>query len=120
MQLLFACNLVRHDQERAVALAGADERKPEPGIAGGRLDNGAAGREPAVSFRRLDHRARRPVFERARGVCALELEKEAAEPAVDARDFDQRRVADEIEDRVHGPPLRSRSGRWTQYGATSR
>ena len=102
MQHLLARHLVRHDQQRAIALASADQRKAEPGIAGGRLDDGAAGLEPPVGFRRLDHGARRPVLDRARGVRAFELEKEPARPAIDARHLDERRLADEIEDRGHG------------------
>src|SRR5262249_54474500 len=88
-------------EQRAVALAAADQRKPEPGIAGGGLDDGAAGLEAAVGLRRLDHGARRPVLERARRVCALGLEKQPAGGTIDARDRDERRVAAEIEHRCH-------------------
>ena len=65
MEHLFRAHLVRHHKERAVALASTDQREAEPGIARGRLDNGAAGLEPAVGLRRLDHGARRSVFQRA-------------------------------------------------------
>ena len=102
VQHLLARHLVGHDQQRAIALAAADQREPEPGIAGGRLDDGAAGLEPAVRLGRLDHGARRTVLERAGGVGAFELEEQPAGPRVDARHLDERRVADEVEDRGHG------------------
>ena len=107
VQHLLARHLVGHHQQRAIALAPADQREAEPGIAGGRLDDGAAGLEPAVGFRRLDHGARRPVLDRARRVRAFELEKQPAGPALDARHLHERRVADEIEDRSHGGHHRS-------------
>ena len=102
VQHLLPRHLVGNDQQRAVALAAADQRESEPGIAGGGLDDGAAGLEAPVGLRRLDHGARRPVLERARGVRALELEKQPAGAAINARDLDERRVADEIEHRCHG------------------
>ena len=101
VQHLLARHLVRHHEQGAVAFARADEGKAEPGIAGGRLDNGAAGLELSLGFRRLDHGARRPVLDRARGVGAFELEKQPARAAIDARDLDERRFADEVEDRSH-------------------
>ena len=103
VQHLLARHLVGNDQQRAVALASADQRETEPGIAGGGFDDGAAGLEPAVGLRRLDHGARRPVLERARRVCAFELEKQPARATIDARHLDERRVADEVEDRGHAP-----------------
>src|SRR5207247_1087034 len=87
---------------RRISGPAADQRESEPGIAGGGLDDGAAGLEAPVGLRRLDHGARRPVLERARGVRALELEKQPAGAAINARDLDERRVADEIEHRCHG------------------
>ena len=59
VQDFLARHLVRHDQHDAIALARSDERKAKAGIAGGRLDHGAAVLEPAVSLRGLDHGARR-------------------------------------------------------------
>ena len=104
MQHLLARHLVGHHQERAIALAPADQSKAEPGIARGRLHDGAAGRQPAVGFGRLDHGARRPILERARRIGAFELEKQAAEPAIDAGHLDQGRFADEVENRCHMNP----------------
>ena len=66
VQHLLARHLVRHDQQRAIALAAADQRETEPGIAGGRLDDGAAGLEPPVGLRRLDHGARRAISRASR------------------------------------------------------
>src|SRR5262249_21166975 len=99
---LLARHLVGNDEQRSVALAAAHQRQAEPGIPGGGFDDGAAGLEPSVRFRRLDHGARRTVLERARGVRALELEKKPTWATVDARHLDERRVADEIKDRCHG------------------
>ena len=47
---LFARHLVGHDEHDAIALRDADLRKAEAGIAGGRLDDGAAGLQPAVAL----------------------------------------------------------------------
>jgi hypothetical protein len=102
MQHLLARHLVRHHQHRAVAFAAAHQCEAEPGIAGGGLDDGAAGLKPPVGLRRLDHRPRRPVLERAGGVGAFELEEQPADAAVDARHLHQRSIADQIEDGGHG------------------
>ena len=91
VQDLLARHLVGHDQQRAVALCAADQREPEAGVAGRRLDDGAAGLEAAVGLRRLDHRARRPVLDRAGRIGAFELEEQPAGPAIEARDLDERR-----------------------------
>ena len=64
VQHLLPRHLVRHHEQRAVALAGADQCETEAGIAGGRLDDCAAGPQPPLSFRRLDHAARRSVLQR--------------------------------------------------------
>ena len=101
VQHLLARHLVGHDEQRAIALAAADQGETEPGIAGGGFDDGAAGLEAPVGLRRLDHGARRAVLDRAGRIRALELEKQPARTTVDARDLDERRVADEIEHRGH-------------------
>ena len=49
---LLARHLVGHDEHDAVALGDADLGKAEAGIAGGRLDDGAARRQAARSARR--------------------------------------------------------------------
>jgi hypothetical protein len=102
MQHLLACHLVRHHQQRAITLAGADQSETEPGIACGRFDDGAARLQPPFGLGRFDHGSRRPVLERARRIGAFKLEKEPARAAVDARHLDERCFADEVEDRGHG------------------
>src|SRR6516162_2615740 len=102
MQYLLARHLVGHDKERAITLASADEREAEARIAGGRLDDRAAGPEPAVGFGCLDHGARRPVLQGPGRIEAFKLEEEPSWSAVETRHFHERRLADEIEDRGHG------------------
>ena len=89
-----------HDEQCAIALAAAHQSEPEPGIAGRRLDDCTPGltdhRPPPPR-----HRARGPVLERAGRVRALEFEKQPTGAAIDAGDLDERRIADEVEDRCH-------------------
>src|SRR5882672_11630672 len=101
MQHLFTRHLVGDNQQRAITLAAADQRKAEPGIAGCRLDDRAAGLEMSVSLRGLDHGPCRPILDRAGRVCTFEFEKQAARSAVDPRHFHERRVANQVEDGGH-------------------
>jgi hypothetical protein len=59
---------------------------------------GAAGSEAAVAFGGLDHRQADAVLDRAAGVLRFELQEQRARPGVEARDLDQRRVADQFQD----------------------
>ena len=81
----------------AVALRDADLRQAEAGIAGGRLDDGAAGRQPAVALGGLDHRQRDAVLDRAAGILAFELEEQPAGAGVELGELDDRRLADQVE-----------------------
>ena len=102
MQDLLARHLVGNDQDGAIAFLRADEGETKAGIARGRLNDGAAGFQPAVGFRGFDHRARRAILDRARRICAFELEKQLAGAGIEPRDRDERRFADEVDDACHG------------------
>ena len=80
---LLAAHLVGHDEQRAVALERADEREREAGVAGGGLDDRAAGRQPPVALGGLDHRQRDAVLDRAARVLALELDEQLAGAGVE-------------------------------------
>ena len=94
---LLARHLVGHDQHDAVALRDADLREAEPGVAGGRLDDRAALLQPAVLLGVGDHRQRDAVLDRAARILALELHEQAAFSRVELRQFDDRRLADQVQ-----------------------
>ena len=54
-----ARHLVGHHQHKAIAFEDADLGEPEPGIARSSFHDHAAGLQPPVLFRRLDHGQRR-------------------------------------------------------------
>ena len=95
---LFAAHLVGHDEDDAVALRDADLGETKPGVAGGRLDDGAARREAPVALGVGDHRQRDAILDRAAGVLALELDEQPAFAGVELGELNHRRLADEIED----------------------
>ena len=64
-------------------------------ITRGRFDDRSAGLERAISFRRLHHRERDPIFDRASRILIFQLQKKVAWPGVDPSYFDERSVADE-------------------------
>jgi hypothetical protein len=70
---LLLAHLVRHHEDAAIALDRRADREADAGVAGGRLDDRAAGPELALAFGRLDHRQPDPVLHRAAGVQVLEL-----------------------------------------------
>ena len=115
---LFLAHLVGHDDDQAVALLSGDQGEAEAGVAGGRLDDGAAGLEHAVVLGRLDHRQADAVLDRAARVLQLELGEQPAGPGIELGEFDHRRVADHFEDVAgnhrgtnhHGTPAESRAG----------
>ena len=98
VQDLLARHLVGHDEDGAVALARGDQGKPDAGVAGGRLDDRAALLQAPVRLGGVDHSARRPVLDRAARVCRFELQEQPARAQVEARDLDERRLANEVED----------------------
>ncbi len=104
--LLLGRLLVGHHEDAAVALQGGRDRQAVPGVAGRRLDDRAARLEEPRPLGRLDHRQPDAVLDRAAGVEHLELGQDErqsigrAEVADEPGDPDERRAADQIEDRV--------------------
>ncbi|MDT4863759.1 hypothetical protein FQZ97_984800 [compost metagenome] len=94
---LLGGHLVRHHQHHPVALGTADQGQAEAGVAGGRLDDGAAGLEAAVALGAVDHRQADAVLDRAAGILRLELEEQRAGAGIEAGDAHQRGVADQFE-----------------------
>src|SRR2546430_13944271 len=96
--------VLRHDARQRVALELGDEREGDTRVAARRLEQPPAGLERTARLGRLDHRLGDTILDRARRVLALELRVEAdALPGRDARQLDERRVADEREQRGRGP-----------------
>ena len=89
--------LGHHARER-VALELRDHRERDAGVAARRLEQRAPGLELAGGLGRLDHRHRDAVLDRAGRVCALELRVDLdARLRCEARELDERRVADQVE-----------------------
>ena len=65
--------VVRHDQDHAIALDGRRHGQRDAGIAGGGLDQGVAGTDLAARLGSGDHRDRRPILDRAGRIIAFEL-----------------------------------------------
>ena len=84
-----------------------DHRQADAGVAGGRLDDRAAGLELAGGLRGLDHPGRDAVLHRAAGVEVLHLGQHERAVGAAVREVegpvepDQRGVADQVEERVH-------------------
>ncbi|MNF60755.1 hypothetical protein D3C84_423770 [compost metagenome] len=118
VQHLLGGHLVRHHQHHPVALGPPHQGQAQAGIAGGGLDYGAAGLEPAVALGAVDHGDADAVLDGAAGVLAFELEKERAGAGVETGNPHQRGVADQVEycgtdifDVVHGvTSLRDQGG----------
>ena len=89
--------LGQHAGER-VALQLRDERERDAGVAARRLEQAPTGLELAGRLGRFDHRLRDAVFDRAGGILCLELREDADRPGREARELDERSVADEVED----------------------
>jgi hypothetical protein len=96
VQDFFPRHLVRHDQDQLVALQRRHLGEAQAGIAGRRLDDGAAGLEPAVLLGRSDHRAGDAVLDRAARVLVFQLQEQAAKAGVEVPDLNHRGVADQL------------------------
>ena len=70
---LLAAHLVGHDEDAAIALDGGGDRQADAGVAGGRLDDGAARAQAAVAFGGLDHADADAILDRAARVEVFEL-----------------------------------------------
>ena len=91
--------VVRDHDGQAVPLAARDHRERDPRVAGGRLEDRPARFELARCLGGLDHRLRDPVLRRAGRVLSLELGPQAhAGLRGRAREPDERRLADRVED----------------------
>ena len=91
-------HLVGNDEDDAITLRAGDEGEAEAGVARGRLDDRAAGLQLPIALRRLDHRERDAVLDRAGRILVLQLHEKLARTGIHPRDLDQRRVADERKD----------------------
>ena len=86
------------DEDHLVALDRSGERKPDAGVARGRLDDRPARPQLPGALGLVDHRERDPVLVRAARVQVLELrEQGGAELGADLLEPDDRRVADQVE-----------------------
>ena len=97
MEDLLLGHLVGDDQDQAIALLRGDEGEAEARIARGRLHQRAAGLQASIALRRLDHRQRDAVLDRAAGILVLQLQEQAAGAGIEAGDLDQGRVADHLQ-----------------------
>ena len=96
----------RHGQDQAVAACSGDEGEPDSGVARGGFDQRRARLDLAFAFQRQDHVDADSVLDAGNRVEELELQRKVGGDALlgaDARDADQRRVADCLGDAVVDP-----------------
>ena len=99
--LLFLALGFRDHDQRAVAARAGDDRKADPGIAGGAFHHEAAGLEVAALLGLQDHPFAGAVLHRLAGIHELGLaENGAAGRFGSALQLDERRVADRFDDVV--------------------
>src|SRR5690606_31732750 len=92
-------DLVRADEDALVSTLLGHDRQPHPGVAGRRLDDGAARLEQAALLGVLDHLDRDAVLGAAARVQVLDLGQHHAGALRDHRiQLDQGRIADELTD----------------------
>ena len=92
-------DVLRHHDLQPVALARADHRQRDAGVAGGGFEDRLARADRALLLGVLDQRARDPVLDRSGRVARLELRPDAhAGLGRQARQLDQRRVPDRLHD----------------------
>ncbi len=97
-------HLVGHHRHDAVALQPRGDGQAGAGVAGGGLHDRAAGAQPAVALGGLDQGHGDAVLDRPAGVEHLELGHQLrAQACADARQPDQRGIADGVQDRVPDP-----------------
>jgi hypothetical protein len=98
--LLLALGVGHHD-DRAIAQRVADQGQTDAGVAGRALDDGAARLQPAGGDRVLDDGQRRAILDRSAGIEEFGLAQDlAAGRGRGARQTDERRVADGIDEAV--------------------
>ena len=99
--LLFLALRLRNDDQRAIAARIGDERQADAGVAGGRLDDQAAGAQFAALFRLQDHLPAGAILHRAAGVHEFGLAEDRASGRLGgALQLDERRMADGFDDAV--------------------
>ena len=92
-------HVVGHDDLQRIALAAADHRQADAGVAGGRLEDRLPGADEAVLLGVLDQRARDAVLHRTGRVHRLHLRPDAhARFRAQTLELDERRVADRLHD----------------------
>src|SRR6185436_10884328 len=92
-------DVVRHHDLQRVALALADHRERDAGVAGCRLEDRLAGSDRPLLLGVLDQRARDAVLDGAGGITRLELRPDAhARLRREPLQLDERRVADRLHD----------------------
>ena len=100
-------HVVGHDDLQRVALAAADHREADAGVAGRRLEDRLAGLDEALLLGALDERARDAVLDGARRVVGLHLRPDAhARLGAQTLELDERRVADRLHDVAVTTPAR--------------
>src|SRR6476646_11599975 len=92
-----ARHFVRHDEDELVALKNADLRQAQTGVPGSGFNDGAAGCELAVLFRRLDHGPADAVLDGPARVLAFQLHEQPTEAGFETGELDHWGVADEVE-----------------------
>ena len=97
VQDLLGGHLVRHHQHHSVTLGTADQGQAQAGVAGGGLDDGAAGSQAAIALGGVDHRQADAILDRTAGVLRFELEEQRARAGIETADAHQRRIADQFE-----------------------
>src|SRR3990172_1844120 len=105
-RLLLGRLLVGHDEDAAIALQGRGDGQAVAGVAAGWLDDRAARLQETRPLGGLDHGQPDAILDGAAGVDHLELGQDERltvpwpEIAGDAREPDERRVPDQLEDRL--------------------
>jgi hypothetical protein len=98
---LVLADLVGEHEHAAVAALLGDEREADAGVAGGRLDDGAARLQLPVALGRVDDARGDAVLGAAARVQVLDLHQHGRRDALDHPvQLDERGVPDEVEDRV--------------------
>ncbi len=110
---LLPAHLVRHDEDEAVAFLACDQGQCQSRIAGGAFDQRRAWLQPPITLGGLDHRKTDAVLNRAAGILRFELEEKLARAAIEASYPDDRRLADQLEDRFVNHPLPGE--RWAKH-----
>ena len=98
---LLGGDLVGHDEDTLVPALGCHDREADTGVARCRFDDRAAGFEQAFALGVVDHADRRTILRRPTGVGHLGFDDDLAGLVLrHLFQVDQRRVADQVKDRV--------------------